>query len=207
MRVEQWFGKWFDRHAERHPRADWPRVEESADFYRGWIGNFVKIGATEEVAEEASVRLMADPPDHLSGHIPSMIALVKSVFRERAERGLGADPNSRESAERASLRCPDCGGQGLTLRWRRLSVGQLDSTGKPLAPSIVLYCTCPLGRWFERSHRASSPDVRKRIYDLAEHPWLQLRPTPGPDGETVLDNPYRRPPSPHLEETESLPAF
>lgn len=172
MRVDQWFVGWLDRHMDRHPRSDWPRRDEKPDFFRAWLGNFILHGITEEIADEASVRLVADPPKFLADHVPALIETARAIWRERAERGEGHAPDSREAAQRTSKDCDDCGGQGLTIRWRKLSLGTVGADGKPRSPSITLYCRCPMGRWLERSHREHAPDIRRRIYDLEEHPWL-----------------------------------
>jgi hypothetical protein len=183
-RVEEWFGEWLERHARRHPRDDWPPPGD--DLYRGWIGNFVLHGVVEDVAEEASVRLMAAPPRWLGEHVQATLDAARAIFRERAERQAGHDPSSRESALLASRDCPDCGGGGLAVRWRHRSAGP------GVLPAIVLYCTCPHGRWLERTHREHAPDVRRRLHDLADHPWLQLGPVAWQDGP---DNRHRYQPA------------
>lgn len=172
MRTEEWFGFWIDRHMERHPREDWPNPAEARNFWQGWLGNFVLHGVTEDVADEASARLMADPPRFLGEHPKAVLDACRAIFRERSEAGRGGDPNSREAAELASRDCRDCVGQGLTVRYRKLSAGTVDGQGRPHSPAITLYCTCGMGRFLEKVHRDKHPDIRKRIYDLADHPFL-----------------------------------
>lgn len=181
-RVENWFGDWFDRHAQRHPRADWPRVDQKPEFYRGWIGNFVLHGVAEDVADEASVRLMADPPAHLGDHPKATLDLAKAIYRERTAAGKASTPGSREEADRASRECEDCGGHGLTVRWRKYSAGTIDEHGKVRQPQINLYCRCSLGRWLMANHRETAPEILRRIHDLQAHPWLwgpEYREPPG----------------------------
>lgn len=195
MRVADWFLGFVDRHFDRHPRPDWPRNRPRADggnpeFYSGWLGNFIRHGITEDAADEASMRLMADPPDYAERHIPALIKLCRTIYHERAESGEGHATDSREAALLASRDCADCVGGGLTVRWRRRSPGDLDARGNTPAASIVLYCVCPLGRWIERAHRKDAPDVRKRLLDLADHGFLQLGPVPW---SADLDNEYRYP--------------
>lgn len=187
-RVEDWFAAFLERHIARHPRADWPDSEAASEFYRGFRGNLVLHGLTEEVADLASERLMAQPPEYLDRHVGAILEAARSIFRERAQSGQGHATDSRDAALLASLACPDCEGQGLATRWRRRSAGGVDAKGNPLGPTITLYCTCPMGRWLEHAHRSKSPDVRKRLHDLAEHPWLQVGPVAWSDRP---DNEYR----------------
>lgn len=185
MKVSEWFSGFVDRHVKRHPRADWPSPADAPEFFAGWQGNFVLHGVTEDVADEASTQLMADPPRFLGEHVPALLNEARKLFRERAESGQGQATDSREAAILASRDCPDCGGHGLTTRFRHKSA----SDGK--GPSIKLYCLCPSGRWLENNHARHAPDVRRRMYDLAEHPWLQLRPVPW---SSAPDNAFRYPP-------------
>lgn len=166
--IDDWFwNPWLDGHMTRHPRSDWPRADEAPEFYRGWRHNFVLHGIQDfEVAVAASERLMATPPRYLEEHLPALIDSARGIYRERAERGQGGDPSSRETAERASLGCDDCLGQGLTVRWRT------HRPDHPAGPFITLYCRCPMGRWLVRTHSLHAPETRKHLYDLADHSWL-----------------------------------
>lgn len=165
-RVSDWFRGFAERHTERHPRADWPALDEAPEFYAAWQGNFVLAGVEQDVADEASVRLVGEPPSYLGEHVPALLKVCRLIYRERAESGQGDAADSRESAERASKDCDDCGGLGLTLRYRRKSADH------KAGPKITLYCRCPMGRWAEHNHRMKAPEVRKRIYDLMDHSFL-----------------------------------
>lgn len=173
MSVKQWFARWSDRHMERHPRADWPRLDEKPEFWAGWMGNLILHGVTEDVADQASIRMQADPPEFPEAHLNRLIHHVRAVWRERAESGQppGVE-HTIDSARKASADCQDCRGSGLATRWRRRSLGTVDSTGRVVLPSITLYCLCPMGRKLERVHRDDAPEIRRRMYDLADHPWL-----------------------------------
>jgi hypothetical protein len=166
MKVEDWFGRWFERHAERHPRADWPRPSEAREFWRGWIGNFARHGMTEDVADEASRRLMADPPKFLGEHVPALLNEAKAIWREQAERGAGRDPNSREAALDASRGCPECGGCGQTSR--RFAAESLSGG----VVSLGLTCVCPYGRWLAAARQKSEDRSWRDGLNLAEHPEL-----------------------------------
>lgn len=196
MTVAHWFYVWLDRHFDRFPRGDWPGADEKPEFYRGWLGNFVMRGVTEDVADEASERLMGEPPEFVGQHIPALLAMAAIIFRERAEANRDHPADSREAALLASRDCDDCLGMGLTLRYRRLSRGECDARGMPKPDHITCYCLCPMGRWVEKSHREgdeASRDIRKRIYDLREHPWLHgheyRRPVVDPLPEPVVPKP------------------
>lgn len=166
-KVDDWFFLFMQKHMARHPREDWPDHTTTAgeQFWVGWRSLFVKHGITEAIADEASTILMADPPKFVADHPPAMVKLCQRLFREAQAAG-GGDLTAREGALVASRDCWDCQGQGLTIRYRHKS-------GEPGRRTITLYCLCPYGRFLERSHAASSPDVRRRIYDLADYSWLQ----------------------------------
>lgn len=189
MPVRDWFPAWCDRHMERHPRDDWPRPDEKPGFWSGWAANFTLHGVTEDVAEAASIRMQADPPEFPEAHLSRLVYHARAVWRERAESGRspGGD-DSIDAARHASATCPDCGGQGLTLRYRRRSLGTADSTGRTVAPSITLYCLCPLGRHIERNHRETCPEIRRRLYDLADYPWLHGDEYRSPPTRAELDS-------------------
>jgi hypothetical protein len=175
MKIAEWFPRWFERHAARHPREDWPRLDDpqGREFWRAFMGNFATRGMVEDIADEASVRLMADPPKFLGEHLPALLVEAKAIWRERADHGRGGhDPSSREAAAFASRDCDDCCGGGLTIRWRKLSADERDEKGNVRSPVIVLYCKCAIGRWFEQAHRKDCPDVRRGIYDLTDYGWL-----------------------------------
>jgi hypothetical protein len=77
------------------------------------------------------------------------------------------NPDDREPTERDRLywqhRDCECGGMGLTRRWRRAS-GVKDH-------SVTFFCRCEAGRWVKARHEAGPP-AAGRIPDLADYPWL-----------------------------------
>jgi hypothetical protein len=187
MATSDWAPAFFGRHTERIPRADWP---DSGEFWETFQRALVRNGVTEGVADEAS-RLMAEhPTPFLDRHIEAFLDQVRAVWK-LSEIATDTDPATREGAERLSRGCPDCGGMGLTTRYRHAGVGQPRPDGRPLDPTITLYCTCSMGRWIERTHREKDPEVRRRIADLAEHRSLRLGPV---SWCREPDNAHRYPP-------------
>ena len=116
MPTSDWFYEWVDRHMERFPRDDWPRPDERLEFWAGWRGNFVLHGVTADVAEQASVRMMADPPHFPEAHLHRLMEHVRAIWKERP-REVEAPTDTIDAARRASAECPDCQGNGLTLRF------------------------------------------------------------------------------------------
>jgi hypothetical protein len=127
-------------------------------------------GVTEEIADEASLNLFENPPEHLGQHPKALLGEARRLFK--ASNSAQAQTDDAAEARRQSAGCEDCRGDGLTYRWRRKSAGLLDRDGKPLIPFILFYCTCAYGRFAERAHRNRAADVRKRFHDLQDYPWL-----------------------------------
>jgi hypothetical protein len=183
MAVKDWFHDFLADHMKRFPRADWPRPAENPQFYSAIKSVFVRHGVTEAVALGASERLAEDPPAHLNDHLPALLKHAREIFKEQAAAGTGQPTDSREAAHLASKGCDDCGGDGLAHRYRH--------QGERPGQTVVCYCLCPYGRWVEETHRRHSPDVRKRIVDLRDYPWLQIGPVSWKDEH---DNKFRYPP-------------
>lgn len=169
--MNDWFLAWLDRHMDRHPRDDWPRVtdEGGRNFYAGWRGNMIMKGVREEEAEAASIALMGKPPERYGDHPAAIIRIVEDLWKDMRSRGEANPVDARDAAALASKDCGDCHGDGLTVRWR---VKSAKTCKTPEKPYIICYCLCPYGRWMEHAHARTAPDVRKRIYDLKDHPWL-----------------------------------
>jgi hypothetical protein len=73
---------------------------------------------------------------------------------------------ARLEARNQSADCPECGGEGLTTRWK------MDENGREWSHGA--YChLCPMGRWVEERHRLDSPAVWRRIPDLVSFPAEQ----------------------------------
>jgi hypothetical protein len=73
--------------------------------------------------------------------------------------------DDRDALARLCREC-ECSGTGYAYRYRT------DPGPSLAARSVVLYCSCPMGRWLERTHREGSPFVRRRIPDLCDYRWL-----------------------------------
>jgi hypothetical protein len=186
--VRQWFPAWSERHMARHPSEHWP--DTGSEFWAGFMGNLVLHGVDESAADEASMRMMADFQVHPAGHLPKLMEHVRAIWKERP-RDDAKPTEGLDAARRASVDCEDCQGNGLTLRWRRRSIGDVDSQGHVVGPTITLYCLCPAGRAMERE---DAPEIRRRLYDLADHPWLhddyKTPPTPAELARIEADVPY-----------------
>ena len=184
MPVSDWFGEFAAAHVRRFPRQDWPDGEAGREFYAGWAERFVRAGITADVADEASRSLVATPPRFLGEHLPALLKAAAAVFVARQAAEGGVIPGDVASAKAASRGCDDCGGEGLAVRYRHASArGPRDA--------VTLYCTCAAGRAIESNHRQKSPEVHRRMPDLARLPGLQLRRVPWSDRP---DNPHRYPP-------------
>lgn len=173
--VDSWFRRFAERHVERVPREDWPAP--GSEFWAVVKAALVRHGVEEYVADEAS-RIMAEgEPVFPDRFVAALLATVRQVWKS-SEVAVAGEGGGRESAERASRDCDDCGGRGLATRFRHES----RAPGRPEA--VVFYCLCPFGRWVENAHRTgdeSSREARRRIPDLADVPELQLRPVPWSD--------------------------
>ena len=166
--VVEWFPLWVPLHAALHRGMGLPALdsEEGAALYPRVRSIFVRNGLMDrDVALAASERLV-EVEHKLSQHWRLLLEQAKAIYRERAQTGGGGAADSREAAELASRGCDDCLGMGLAHRFRR-------SSESPAGALIVLYCTCPMGRWIKAQHERKAPDIRKRIWDLGSLPWLQ----------------------------------
>jgi hypothetical protein len=149
---------------DRSGRADWPPTADNREFYKLWQSKMVKCGATEEVAEWASVRVLEGPPLYPNEHPDALAAAVGAVFRERAATGPVA--GSREAAERSSRDCPECGGCGQTSR--RFECPDFPSG----VLTLTLGCLCEYGRWLTSRRRQGDDEAARSIPSLADHPEL-----------------------------------
>jgi hypothetical protein len=170
MRIEAWFPAFLVRHTEIIPRDNWP--EPSSAYWQSFKQSLIRHGVSETVARQASDLMAEKPPKFLDVHLGEFLALVKIVWKHSAASE--ADSSERETAERLSRNCTDCGGAtGIAVRYRQRSAGTVGSDGRPVSPTIQCYCMCAMGRWVEANHRTRSPEIRRRFYDLAEHEFLQ----------------------------------
>jgi hypothetical protein len=80
---------------------------------------------------------------------------------------LDSIPADREEAARLARDCPECAGNGLTSRLRDYG---------PYPARVSCYChRCEAGRWIEKAHRETCPDIRRRIIDLAHPDCAEIR--------------------------------
>lgn len=175
--VDPWFVEFTIRLKDRIRRTDFP--PPASEWWETLRKALIISGATEDIADAASERLAMQGISYLDAIIPELKKLIGVIFRERERAGDGISPDSREGAEAESRGCPDCGGQGLTIRFRHTP------DAKP--ESVACYCVCPMGRWIEKK----STDVHHRTIDLARVRFLQLGPVPWSD-EPDNKHRYRR---------------
>lgn len=182
--IDFWFPEFIERLAQRIPGYSWPPMDE--EYWRVVAQALVISGADEAVADEASMRVAQNPPTYLGDFLAELKKQIGIIFRERERAGKGAAPDSRVAAEEESRGCVDCHGEGLTSRYRH------NPEAKPA--TLTCYCICQMGRWMEKNHREKSPEIHRRILDLAspKFRFLQLGPVAW---TTDLDSPFRYPPS------------
>lgn len=144
------------------------------------------------------MRVATDAPMFLGDFLPALKTHIGNIFRERHKAGTANPGDSREAAAEASRDCEDCAGNGITSRYRHAP----DANPK----TVSCFCLCALGRWMEKTTREKSPDVYRRIIDLARYPFLQLaRVSWTNDGSR--DNKFRYPPEAWDAEAERPKVF
>jgi hypothetical protein len=167
MAVDDWFLDFYlDHTAGRHKRDDWPDLDshEGKVFYDGFRHLLVVRGVHDrDVAEEASVAMMGAKLWNVSDHPAALVAAAALIYQARGANGQGASLDDRESAALASRACTYCDGIGMAVVW-----ASRPDPARKIAETSSAYCICALGRWAERTHREKSPDLRKRIPDLAD---------------------------------------
>jgi hypothetical protein len=189
--VDDWFRNFTARLEDRIPRVDWP--EHDSEFWSTLRKALLISGASEDIADEASERLAMDGANYLDSVIPELKKHIGNICRERHRAGSGSPVDSRESAEADSRSCHDCGGNGITSRYRH--------NPEAVSSSVSCYCLCSLGRWIERNHRAKSPDVHRRMIDLDRSAFLRLGPVSWSDSP---DSKFRHRPE-HWDRTANRP--
>lgn len=177
MSIEAWFDRFAKQVTRQVPRNDWPKVPEYWESIRRTLARSGPV--TLEIAQEAIDRLLLEGFPFPSDLHKPLYEMIQRIYRERPAPGLA--PESREAAAVASADCPNCGGQGLAVRFRHHP-----QPGQPR--TVELHCVCPLGRWIRSK---TSEDLRRRIPDLGAYTWLQVGPVPWSEQP---DNRYCYPP-------------
>lgn len=170
--LDEWFPGFVRWHiGEVHKSNHWPAFDPGNmdGFWLAWHFNFRRRGITRSVAFEASLRMAGDRQHHPAEQLAVFLKTAKDVFRERGiEERADPAPDDRETAELQSKGCPNCGGAGITAKWRKKSIDEHIGANR----AVAFYCLCPMGRWTEHNHRTKAPEVRRRMLDLMDHPWL-----------------------------------
>lgn len=194
MAVDDWFFDFYAAHVARHPRDDWPDLESEAGavFFSGLRRTFVDRGVHDaDVAEAASVALMAEKLWKVSDHPPALHKAAVAIYQARGGRH-GEAASDRDSAALASRDCAYCSGEGLAAVY-----ASRPDPARRIPESVSAWCVCALGRWVERSHRERSPDVRKRSPDLADALAGRGFWRPDPPWMTAEQGSRNRDPAPH----------
>jgi len=97
-----WVRDFLTRHIRRNGRPDWPppgpALKSLAD---GWVHHFARLGITEAEADEASLRLMARPPDRVDQHLGRLLEIVEGM-RSRARSNTYTPTSQLEESD------PEC---------------------------------------------------------------------------------------------------
>ncbi len=169
--VNDWFYRWLEFHQRLHPHRSWVRAESSdaPEFYQGWIEALARMGATEDLARQASKDLQAGDPGFPNKHLGAIQSAIRNL-RRTVTAGHAAPVVSPEQQRCAALSagCPECDGTGWARR--RVLFDNLAAFG----PSMVdMFCRCPLGRWRTRTDPDLTREPFHRCYDdLQAHPDL-----------------------------------
>lgn len=198
MRVDSWFPAFFAEFSDSHAYYPWPEAgtEELARIKQDWKDTFILRGITKEVAEATRLRLLAEDLKPFGNVLARFLAEAKEVQRERAAaQNPDAEVSDRDAAAIASAHCRDCGGNGLTTRYRHHAVG--DGIGRNAAGfAIVFTCACPLGRWIAKTNAGGKDKhLARSLPDLTKHPAYQLHPADWTTPKGELDNAHRYPPT------------
>lgn len=163
--IDSWFRRWSAEHYTLCRKAGVPKPDgdEGQAMFRVLLKVFAARKVTEDAARAATERIALDPPP-IRKHIGAVIQAATEAMR--ADGGhVEALPidDTHESARAASEGCPHCGAAtGLAP----VVLRNPDESAR--VRSTCAYCVCRLGRWVRRTHERHSPDVFRRVPDLAE---------------------------------------
>ena len=157
--IKSWLPSFLTDHLSRYKRTDWPTIgtEEQIRFLNDWLGVFKGQRVTKDEAEEASRMLLTTPPRFSDGHLPAVLAAVKTI---RASKGLTDPDMTLEGSRAASRDCRYCGGEGMVSVYK-----QGDARG-PLHASAS--CICKIGRLMRRMNVQKDATLSLRIPDLTD---------------------------------------
>lgn len=163
--IETWWKEFVVEHRKLHPAMVLPEPEGAvgAVLFRAWLRAFKNHGVTDyDVAIAASERMVLEPAKTRSLHLVTLIKHAQAIGKSKSTRSQH-DLSTREGALEASKGCERCGGCGLTTVWE-----PEPSREAKRPPAVAAYCVCAYGRWVRGNHQAKSPDVFRRVPDLAE---------------------------------------
>lgn len=160
----------------------WPPPDD--EYWGGAAAQIGRSGLEEADFIDAIAEMQVAPPK-LEKVLPELLRLAKIAHVNRGHNR--PDDLTNAEAWSRSRDCADCRGMGLATRYRRNSAGKLDAQGRPVAPSITLYCRCALGRWLKATHKRNCilpfADLEENVFlwgeeyrtppELAEVPPVQ----------------------------------
>jgi hypothetical protein len=181
--VSMWFAQWMVYHQSLHPDRRWvdPSSGAGFDFYQGWIEAFEEVGATEELARQASRKLQARK-FYFNEHLARVVEVIGDRKRSQSVAS-ASSPASLPHPElvAASLRsrhCLRCQGSGWELRrflWHE----------QPRPFTVQVACSCEAGRW--RKAHGHDPDPEPQFDGL----WRYMAPEE-PAPEPLQPNAFAR---------------
>lgn len=165
--LRDWLPKHCDRHKAAHP--SYPGLEslEYKRLYADWFDELKRNNIDGDEAEAASLALLNHAEAAFrNNHLRVVTDLVEGIRRAKLEGGRDIVAKDREAAEAMSRSCIHCEGSGLAYRARLDGQPWQLTTrvGRAFeAPTIVMACTCPIGRWLLASHgdKPPWPDLTK----------------------------------------------
>ena len=149
-----WFPRWRARVVDLLRRYDWPDLESE------WWSELHRLVAetqcTEDVATAAISILYRNHPAYLDQIPGAMVSVIESLDNGKKR--------TREEAERVSRGCPECGGDGCTVRYVRSRRG--------IVPTACICHRCAAGQWL-RDWRDPKTGDQSPIPDLIAWPPYQ----------------------------------
>lgn len=149
-----WFARWRGRLIDRLRRLDWPEGDNV------WWSDLERLvadtGCDETAATAAITSLFRDPPPYLDQYPGAIVAAIEALDDGKKR--------TRAEAEFASKGCPECGGDGCTVRFiptRRHGIRR-----------VAMIChRCAAGQWM-RDWRGKEGESSP-IPDLMAYPQYQ----------------------------------
>lgn len=159
------FDAWAVEHVARHrfARLPDPLSAGGRSFFGPWLKAFTLMRVDLEIATEASVRLVNNPPAKAADHWLTLKGYCQDLIFARGGNVDASAEDTYETAKAASLACEYCYGAGLAAVWH-----PAPDAAKKIPVTTAAYCVCRSGRWVRRRHQQTCKDVFARMVDLAD---------------------------------------